>query len=392
MIAEFNEAQSIPETMCMLFEEMYAAVPLIVKSPGRINIIGEHTDYNNGFVLPAAIDKCVYAAVSKRDDDKICLYASEYRQSFETSLSDISSAGWANYVLGVVAQLVKRGFALSGFNMVIHGNIPIGAGLSSSAAVECSVACALNEMFALHLSKIDMVKIARAAEHEFAGVQCGIMDMFASTFGKKENLIKLDCRSLDYEYVPLALGNYKLVLFNTNVKHSLASSAYNERLQQCEQGVAWIGAHEPAVSSLRDATMQLLKKYVQPKDALIYRRCKYVVQENERVVMACKDLYAGNLFAMGQKMFATHQGLSADYEVSCKELDLMVNIVKNDDAVLGARVMGGGFGGCTINLIRSDGVERIVNETGQKYLSETGLHSSFYGVSVEDGMQVVKGV
>ena len=249
-----------------IFKEKYSDEPLIVRSPGRVNIIGEHTDYNEGFVLPAAIDKAIYVAVSKRSDERIHLYSIDYHQSFEVELQDIQpTKNWATYILGVVHQLVERGHEVGGFNLAIDGDVPIGAGLSSSAAVECAVVYALNELFALGISRMEMVLIAQKAEHTFAGVMCGIMDQFASMFGKKDHVIKLDCRSLAYEYRPLKLDGYKLVLFNTNVKHSLSSSAYNERRQQCEQGVAWVREQHPHVNSLRDVKMEMLRENVLPK-------------------------------------------------------------------------------------------------------------------------------
>ena len=279
-----------------IFKEKYSDEPLIVRSPGRVNIIGEHTDYNEGFVLPAAIDKAIYVAVSKRSDERIHLYSIDYHQSFEVELQDIQpTKNWATYILGVVHQLVERGHEVVGFNLAIDGDVPIGAGLSSSAAVECAVVYALNELFALGISRMEMVLIAQKAEHTFAGVMCGIMDQFASMFGKKDHVIKLDCRSLAYEYRPLKLDGYKLVLFNTNVKHSLSSSAYNERRQQCEQGVAWVREQHPHVNSLRDVTMEMLRENVLPKDKLVYTRCKFVVEEIQRLLTACDDLESGNI-------------------------------------------------------------------------------------------------
>lgn len=365
--------------------------PMIIASPGRVNIIGEHTDYNDGFVLPAAIDKSIYIAVQKRDDDMIRLHSTEYDELYESTLTNLvkSKSHWVNYVIGVVHQLLKREFSLQGFNMVLDGDVPIGAGLSSSAAVECAVVFAMNELFALGLDKMVMVQLAQQAEHEFAGVRCGIMDMFASMYGKYEHAIKLDCRSLSHEYIPLKFSGHKLLLFNTNVKHNLASSAYNERREQCEQGVAWIKKNIPSVTALRDATSVMLEQYVLPMDKLIFQRCNYVVRENLRLLEACEDLKRGNLLALGMKMFDTHAGLSNDYEVSCTELDILIDIVKTDKAVLGARMMGGGFGGCTLNLVNEHEIERIVNEVSEKYYLQTGLDCCYYVVSAGSGTSLI---
>jgi galactokinase len=229
------------------FKNHYGTSCLIVRSPGRVNIIGEHTDYNAGFVLPAAIDKAAYVAIAKRADNKVGMYATAFHEDFETSLQDIKTTplGWPNYILGVIDQIQKSGVELSGFNLLVDGDIPIGAGLSSSAALECATLFAITELFGLQFTKIQMAYMAQKAEHDFAGVNCGLMDMFASLFGKEGHVIKLDCRSLEYEYVPLDIKGYKILLLNTNVKHQLSSSEYNTRRIQCEQGITWIQAHEP---------------------------------------------------------------------------------------------------------------------------------------------------
>jgi len=370
-----------------IFIEKFGEKPVIFRSPGRVNILGEHTDYNEGFVLPAAIDKNIYIAISKRNDNIIQLYAADFDEMYTTDTANVkvSSTQWANYILGVVDQLQKKGHALTGFNIVVDGDVPIGAGLSSSAAVECATIYALNEIFSLGLDRLTMTPLAQKAEHVFAGVNCGIMDQFASMFGKKDHVIKLDCRSLDYEYVPLKLEGYKIVLLNTNVKHNLAASEYNTRRQQCEKGIALINEHRPEIKSLRDVTMDMLKKYVEPTDPLVYQRCKYVVQENERLLMACEDLKKGNITALGEKMYETHNGLRFFYDVSCKELDFLVEYVKNIPAVAGARMMGGGFGGCTINLVKEEAIEKLVADVSLAYTEAMKLPLTAYIASIEDG-------
>jgi len=371
------------------FEEKFKARPLLVKSPGRINIIGEHTDYNDGFVLPASVDKYIQVAINKRTDDAIHLYSVAFNEEQIASLQNLSSTGkqWPVYLLGVVDQLQKKGCQISGFNLMIDGDIPIGAGMSSSAAVECATIFALNELFQLDISKMEMVKMAQMAEHEFAGVKCGIMDQFASMFGRDGHVIRLDCRSLEYEYFPFNMPGIKIVLFDTNVKHSLATSEYNERRHQCEAGVALIQQFNPAVKSLRDVTMQMLDVHV--KDPLVYQRCKYVVEEIERLQLACTDLQNGNMHSFGKKMFETHDGLSKLYEVSCDELDCLVNAVRNSPAVLGARMMGGGFGGCTINLIKEEAVEELIKEVTALYKKQMKKELETYIAKLEDGTRLI---
>ncbi len=374
-----------------IFIEKFGEQPAVFRSPGRINILGEHTDYNEGFVLPAAIDKNIYVAVSKRTDRDVNLFAGDFNEDFKTDIDNIKIAEiqWPNYILGVVDQLQKAGAALGGFNLVIDGDVPLGAGLSSSAAVECATIFALNEIFELGLTRLQLVPMAQKAEHVFAGVKCGIMDQFASMFGKKDNAIRLDCRSLEYEYVPVNLHGYKIVLFNTNVKHNLAASAYNTRRHQCEAGVELVKAQHPNVKSLRDVNMEMLKTLVEAIDKEIYRRCKYVVEENERLLAACEDLKRGNIKALGEKMFQTHEGLRNEYDVSCKELDFLVDHVKTNPAVAGARMMGGGFGGCTINLVKQEAIEVLEKDISTAYAEAMGISLTTYHVSIENGTEHV---
>lgn len=386
------ENNALVDNISAVYHQKFGGESMLVRSPGRVNIIGEHTDYNEGFVLPAAIDKAIYIAIGKRDDQQIQLYSQEFKEEHEIKISELgkSSLQWANYILGVVDQLLKRGHAVKGFNLVVDGNVPIGAGLSSSAAVECATAFALNELFGFNIPRLELVKIAQKAEHEYAGVMCGIMDQFASVFGKKNHVIKLDCRSLDYEYVPLNLEGYRILLLNTNVKHSLASTEYNTRRKECEEGVALIRKHHPEVNSLRDATIEMVHQHVAPVSEVIFRRCKFIVEENIRLQTGCDDLKAGNLEALGAKMFAAHQGLSKEYEVSCKELDFLVDAVRNNDDVLGARMMGGGFGGCTINLVREGAIPQLVERIASAYKDEMQLELTHYVAQIEDGTSIVQ--
>ena len=356
-----------------------------VVSPGRINVIGEHTDYNEGFVLPAAIDKHGHVAVSKRNDDIISLFAVEFNEKFETSIQEIRpiEGKWTNYILGVADQLIKRNYKIGGFNLIVSGDVPVGAGLSSSAAIECAVCYALDQLFELKISKFDIAKISQLAEHTFPGVQCGIMDQFASVFGRKDHALKLDCRSLQYEEVPLILEGYHIVLLNTNVKHSLASTAYNERRQQCSEGVRMIRAHVRDVLSLRDVTVSMLDKFV--TDPVIYKRCRFVVEENERVHKAVEQMKAGNISGLGELMFRSHDGLQKEYEVSCHELDWLVDAVRDNPIVAGARMMGGGFGGCTINIIREGKIDDLLSILSENYEREMGKKLTHYLAETADG-------
>ena len=360
---------------------------IITRSPGRINLIGEHTDYNEGYVLPAAIDKAAYLSLTPRQDQTIVLHALDLGEVFRVPMGDIKKipGSWTNYILGVVDQFIQRGIAVPGFEAALVADIPLGAGLSSSAAVECATAMALNEWLATGLDKLTLVKMSQMAEHAYAGVQCGIMDQFASMFGKKDHVIRLDCRSLQYEYVPFLTKGIRIVLMDTQIKHSLASSEYNTRRQQCDLGVSLIRKHHPEVSSLRDVTREMLDEFVLQKDPLIYHRCQYVVEENGRLLEACEDLRKGDLRSFGSKLFVTHEGLSHLYQVSCEELDFLVDHVRNNPSVLGARMMGGGFGGCTLNLVREEAVDELIHSASRAYLDFSGQELKAYVASIEDG-------
>ena len=376
-----------------LFIEQFQASPqVIVRSPGRVNIIGEHTDYNEGFVFPAAIDKSAFIAISLRDDDEIHLFAKDINESFSVNISELKPVcdiSWPNYILGCVAQFVKRGIMPRGFNAILTSDIPIGAGLSSSAAIECATVFALNELLNTHFDRITLVLMAQKAEHEFAGVMCGIMDQFASMMGKKDHVIKLDCKSLEYEYVPFRLEHIKVLLLNTGVKHSLASSEYNTRRKECELAVEWVREKVKGVNSLRNVTEEMLNKYVFSKDKVIYKRARYVVQEIDRLYKACLDLHENNLAALGNKMFETHDGLINMYEVSCKELDWLVDQVRNNSSVIGARMMGGGFGGCTINLVKENAIDELVAILKINYEKEMELPLTYNVASIDNGTEII---
>ncbi|AHM61935.1 galactokinase [Flammeovirgaceae bacterium 311] len=369
------------------FKELYGSSPLLVRSPGRINLIGEHTDYNDGFVLPAAIDKEMVLAVAKNDSETCRLYSLDFDEAIAFNLQDLqpSDKGWPNYILGVVDQLQKGGYQLGGFDCVFGGDIPIGAGLSSSAALECGAGYALSQLFGLKVEKQQLIRFAQKAEHTFAGVQCGIMDQFASVMGKEAHALRLDCRSLDFSYFPLELGAYQIVLLDTQVKHSLASSEYNTRRQECEQGVAKVKEKHPHVHSLRDVTLEMLDEVKSEISPVIYKRCRYVIEENDRLLKGCDLLEQGDIKAFGQKMYGSHEGLSEQYEVSCPELDFLVGLAKENAHVVGARMMGGGFGGCTINMVAASEKDSFIEEARQAYRQQFGIELKSYEVKVTDG-------
>lgn len=374
------------------FKTKYNSSPSLFCSPGRINLIGEHTDYNSGLVLPAAIDKYIILAIAVREDNEVHIFSQDYQDSYITSLSHIEVSGklWPDYIMGVIDQIQKLDKKVGGVNIVFGGNIPQGAGLSSSAAVECATAYALNDLFNLGFNSLELAKISQAAENEFVGVKCGLMDQFASTFGKENKFIRLDCETYEYKYIPFDTNDYSLILFDTQVKHSLASSAYNERRQQCEYGVQLIHKHHPEVTSLRQVTLEMLDKFVKPIDKLVYNRCEFIVREIKRVEDSCTDLLAANYIQFGNRMFQTHEGLKNQYEVSCEELDFLVEFVKDSPEVLGARMMGGGFGGCTINLIENKTIDRISNSTAIAYEKAMGKPMKVYPVSIVDGTRLLR--
>jgi len=375
-----------------LFAQQFNEAPsFVIASPGRINLIGEHVDYNSGFVLPAAIDKYMYVAVSQRNDSQILLHATDLNQNFQTNLDAAlqpSSSGWPNYVLGVIDELRKDGHVVSGFNMLITGNIPIGAGVSSSAALECATVFACKHLFDLDISKQSMVKIAQRAENNFVGVNCGVMDQFASMFGKADHVIKLDCADLSYTYFPFKLEGISIVLFDTFVKHSLASSEYNTRRQECETGLAAL-RQQFSITSFREATLAMLDTVADSISDKVYNRCKYLIEEIGRMEAACNHLLAGEIGAFGKRMYETHMGLSELYEVSCPELDCIVENCKKEKDIVGARMMGGGFGGCVIALVQATKVEEIYNRINTAYQNKFGRNMGKYLMQIGDGTRLL---
>lgn len=375
-----------------VFADAFQQSPeLIVRAPGRINFIGEHTDYNNGFVLPAAIDKAVYMAFAKSSSQTGEWIALDLNKRVEIDFNDIKPANdsWQNYLLGVVDQFNKRGCNVSSFNCIITSTVPVGAGMSSSAALECATALGIQHLYGFNINKLEIAKMCQAAEHEYAGAKVGIMDMFASLYGKKDKVIKLDCRSLEYEYFPLNIPSYEIILFDTGVKHELASGEYNVRRKQCEEGAAILKKYDANIQSLRDVPMKLLQQHKNEMDEIIYKRCFYVIDEISRTLAACKDLLRNDIIAFGKKMYATHDGLSKLYEVSCDELDFLADAVRNNTDTAGARMMGGGFGGCTINLIKENAVDDLYKELKERYKNKFQKELKMYKVRADDGADVL---
>ena len=391
MIATAQD-HALASRVAQKFQEIFAGDrALLVRSPGRVNLIGEHTDYNNGFVLPAAVDKAIYLAMERRRDEEVHLFSMDLDQVYRGPIRPLtpSAMHWPNYILGVVEQLQLMGSAVGGFNCVFAGDIPLGAGMSSSAALENAAIFSLNQLFGLGLDPMTMVRLSQKAENEFVGLQCGIMDMFASMMGRKDQVIRLDCQSLEYTYFPFRAEGLRILLLNTQVEHSLASSEYNVRRQQCEAGVKLVQRQHPDVKSLRDVTTEMLAAHVAPVDELIYRRCSFVVEENARVLAGTEDLQRGDVAAFGQKMYASHEGLSRKYEVSCAESDWLVEQVRGAEGVLGARQMGGGFGGCTINLVRADVIDGLVERIAPLYHKAMNLELKWYISQIENGTSIV---
>ncbi len=376
------------------FEALYKVKPdLYVKAPGRINLIGEHTDYNEGFVLPAAIDRKIEIIAKKRDDNKIKIYAKDYSDRVEFSLDDIKfdeNSKWSNYERGVADVLQKKGYKLSGADVLIGGNIPVEAGLSSSAAVEIATILMFNVLNDLNISELEMIKLARKAENEFVGVKCGIMDQFVSLLGKKDSALFIDCKTLDYKYIPFNLKGIKIVISNTKVKRQLVSSEYNKRRKECEDGVKILRAFLPGINSLRDVSVENFEKFKQKLPDTIARRCEHVIFENERVLRSLKVLNDGNFEEFGNLLYASHFSLRDLYEVSCKELDLMVEIAGSVEGVYGSRMMGAGFGGCTITLLEDKAIMELQNKMEKVYFEKTKIKPEIYICSSEEGAGFIK--
>jgi galactokinase len=362
-----------------------------VRSPGRVNLIGEHTDYNEGFVLPAAVDKAAHFIVAPGNRGEYRIYAADLDDHFSCDAGSVSKSekSWPNYLLGIISELRRDGHTIPGCDVVFGGDVPIGAGMSSSAAVECGFAFALNELFHLGLSKLELARLGQRAENRFVGVQCGIMDQFVNIFGEERKVLKIDCRTLEFEYFPVERTDLNIVLCETESKRSLASSEYNIRRQQCEAGVAVLRKRDPEIRTLRDVSEEFLAAHRSEMDAIVFRRCLYVVHENARVLAACQDLERNDFRSFGQKMYRSHAGLRDDYQVSSPDLDFLVEATSCIEGVLGSRMMGAGFGGCTINLVEHDHVAAFTEEIREQYRHRSGKPNNVYITRIESGTAVV---
>ena len=377
----------LKEQILKEFNSRFNEKPSVYASAGRINLIGEHTDYNGGFVFPGAIDKVIMAAIAPNGTDKVRVFSIDIDEYAEFGLeeSDAPSQSWARYIFGVCREIIKRGGSVKGFDAVFAGNVPLGAGLSSSAALESCFAFALNDLFnGNSIEKFELARIGQSTEHNYCGVNCGIMDQFASVMGKEGKLMRLDCRSMEYEYYPFAPEDYELVLVDSRVKHELADSPYNKRRESCERVAKRLG-----IETLRDATQAMLDGIRDEISAEDYSRAKFVIEEKDRVLAVSDALNAGDYETVGRKMYETHEGLSKDYEVSCEELDYLNEIAK-ECGVTGSRIMGGGFGGCTINLVRKDLVADFVETAKKRFNEKYGHEPKVYEVVISDGARKVE--
>lgn len=374
------------ETIKQCFSERFGTAGTVYASSGRINLIGEHTDYNGGFVFPGAIDKAIMAEIKPNGTDKVRAYSVDIDEYAEFGLNeeDAPRQQWARYIFGVCREIIKRGGKVEGFDTVFAGNVPLGAGLSSSAALESCFAFALNDLFNDNkIDKFELAKIGQSTEHNYCGVNCGIMDQFASVFGKKDNLIRLDCRSLEYEYFPFKLDGYRLVLVDSKVKHELVDSPYNKRRASCEHVAEVLG-----VETLRDAELADLEKVKGSISEEDYNRAKYVIEEKQRVLDVCDALEKGDYETVGDRMYKTHEGMSKLYEVSCIELDYLNDIAK-ESGVTGSRIMGGGFGGCTINLVKDELYDNFIATAKKNFAEKYGHEPQIYDVVISDGARKI---
>lgn len=373
------------------FRDKFGREPILIHSPGRVNLIGEHTDYNDGFVLPAAIDKKIVMAIAPNNLTQVRAYAFDKSEEETLDLENLqqSDKHWANYIKGAVAEVQKMEYNPRGFDVVFGGKIPIGVGLSSSAALEGAVLMGMEELFGFGLNRVQMAKVGQLTEHNHVGVNCGIMDQFINLHGEKQKVLKLDCRSLYYTLYPFERDDIKIVICNSMVSHNLADSEYNVRRAQCEKGVELLQKYMPEIYNLRDVHHEMLETHKDEMDEVVYRRCKYVLEENERVHKACEDLEKNDFESFGKRMFQSHQGLSNDYEISCKELDVLVDIAKEQPGLLGARMMGGGFGGCTINLVEEEHVDAFKRAIAKRYKEAIGKETEIYVTQISSGAEVL---
>ena len=373
------------------FKTLFGVSGKMFASAGRINLIGEHTDYNGGYVFPGAIDKGILAEIGLNSLQKVRAYSLDYDEYVEFGLNeeDVPQQAWARYIFGVCRETAKRGGKVEGFDTVFAGDVPLGAGLSSSAALECTFAFAINYLLENGIDKFELAKIGQSTEHNYCGVNCGIMDQFASLFGKKGSLIRLNCKTLEYKYFPFNPQGYKLVLIDSCVKHELASSAYNQRRKSCENAASAIKKNHPEVDFLSDAKRVWLDEVREEISSEDFIRAEYVIGEVQRVLDVCDALERGDYETVGEMMYQTHFGLSKLYEVSCEELDFLNKIARKCE-VTGSRLMGGGFGGCTINLVKEELYDSFIATAKKEFATKFGHEPKVYEVVISDGARILE--
>jgi galactokinase len=381
--------ESASDALTGRFREMFGSSPRLFRAPGRVNIIGEHTDYNDGFVMPAAIQFYTWVAAAKREDRVLEVYSAHFNERVSLALDTLDGSPrreWSDFIRGVAAVLQNAGYKLAGANLAIHGEVPLGAGLSSSASLEVATALALTSLSGLDVPRLELVRLCQKAEHEFVGTRCGIMDQFTAVFGAAGRALMLDCRSLEFQLLPIP-QDVRLVVCNSMVRHELASGEYNRRRADCEEGVRLLQSHLPGIRALRDVGVADLEAWKQVLPATVYRRSRHVVTENQRVLAAAKALQSGDTDRLGHLMYRSHASLRDDYQVSCRELDLLVDLAASSPGVYGARMTGGGFGGCTVNLLKADVSGSFKEHIARVYQEATGIVPEIYVCEPAQGAQ-----
>jgi len=389
MTSRLLGSEAASDRLAAQFQEMFGTSARIFRAPGRVNVIGEHTDYNDGFVMPAALEFYTWVAAAKRGDRVLEAYSAHFDEKVSLSLETLDGPPgrhWSDFIRGVAAVLQNAGYTLAGANLVIHGDVPLGAGLSSSASLEVATGLALSSLSGVEIPRLELVKLCQKAEHDFVGTRCGIMDQFVAVHGAAGHALMLDCRSLEYQRLPMP-HDFRLVVCNSMVRHELASGEYNRRRADCEEGVKLLQPHLPGVRALRDVEVGDLEAWKHLLPATVYRRCRHVVTENQRVLAAAKALRAGEADRFGQLMYQSHASLRDDYQVSCKELDLLVDLASSCPGVYGARMTGGGFGGCTVNLLRADAATSFEEHMARAYREATRILPEIYVCEPGQGAQ-----
>jgi galactokinase len=389
MTSRLLSSEAAGDLAAARFRQMFGSTPRIFRAPGRVNVIGEHTDYNDGFVMPAALEFYTWVAAARREDRVIEAYSDHFDEKISLSLDELVGPPrkhWSDFIRGVAAVLQDAGYKLAGANLVIYGEVPLGAGLSSSASLEVAAALALSSLSGIDVPRLELAKLCQKAEHEFVGTRCGIMDQFVAVHGAAGHALMLDCRSLEYELLPLQ-HDLRLVVCNSMVRHELASGEYNRRRADCEEGVKLLQPHLRGIRALRDVSLADLEAWERVLPSTVYRRCRHVVTENQRVLGAAKALQSSDVGRFGRLMYESHATLRHDYQVSCRELDLLVELASSSHGVYGARMTGGGFGGCTVNLLRADACESFREHMSRAYREATGIVPEIYVCEPGQGAQ-----